>query len=165
MTHQEFKERFLPRHKKMYYMAFRYLGNEHDAEDMVQEAYLKLWEKRGELYSIANDEAYAITTVKHLCLDRLRAPRVETDSETLLIAEVEPSPPPDTAYEEKEDVHRLMTIIHSLPSQQQQVVLLRHIDGKATEEIEAETGLTNTHIRVLLSRARKTIKELFIQQL
>lgn len=36
MTHQEFKARFLPCHKKMYYIAFRYLGNEYDAEDMVQ---------------------------------------------------------------------------------------------------------------------------------
>lgn len=42
MTHQEFKARFLPCHKKMYYIAFRYLGNEHDAEDMVQNTYLKL---------------------------------------------------------------------------------------------------------------------------
>ncbi len=163
MTHQEFKERFLPCHKKMYYMAFRYLGNESDAEDMVQDAYLKLWEKRCELQSVVNDEAYAITIVKRLCLDRLRRPPVETDSETVLITEAEPSPPPDMAYEEKEDVHRLMTIIGTLPPQQQQVVMLRHFENKATEEIEAETGLTNTHIRVLLSRARKTIKELFTQ--
>ena len=32
MTHQEFKARFLPCHKKMYYIAFRYLGNEYDAD-------------------------------------------------------------------------------------------------------------------------------------
>ena len=49
MTHQEFKARFLPCHKKMYYIAFRYLGNEYDAEDMVQNTYLKLWEKRESL--------------------------------------------------------------------------------------------------------------------
>ena len=68
MTHQEFKARFLPCHKKMYYIAFRYLGNEYDAEDMVQNTYLKLWEKRESLENIENNEAYAITTIKHLCL-------------------------------------------------------------------------------------------------
>lgn len=52
MTHQEFKARFLPCHKKMYYIAFRYLGNEYDAEDMVQNTYLKLWEKRESLENI-----------------------------------------------------------------------------------------------------------------
>lgn len=55
MTHQEFKARFLPCHKKMYYIAFRYLGNEYDAEDMVQNTYLKLWEKRESLENIENN--------------------------------------------------------------------------------------------------------------
>ena len=64
MTHQEFKARFLPCHKKMYYIAFRYLGNEYDAEDMVQNTYLKLWEKRESLENIENNEDYAITTLK-----------------------------------------------------------------------------------------------------
>ena len=85
MTHREFKTRFLPCHEKMYRIAFRYLGNEYDAEDMVQNAYLKLWEKRDSLESIENNEAYALTIVKHLCLDKLRQPTVQTDSEAALI--------------------------------------------------------------------------------
>ena len=59
MTHQEFKARFLPCHKKMYYIAFRYLGNEYDAEDMVQNTYLKLWEKRESLENIENNDKAA----------------------------------------------------------------------------------------------------------
>ena len=156
MTHQEFKARFLPCHKKMYYIAFRYLGNEYDAEDMVQNTYLKLWEKR---------EAYAITTIKHLCLDTLRAPQIETDNDSVLVQETEPAPQPDTAYEIKEDMKVLLNIINKLPEQQRKILLLRHFEDKSTDEIETETGLSNANIRVLLSRARKTIKELFIQRL
>ena len=59
MTHQEFKSRFLPYYKKLYRLAFRYLGNECDAEDMVQNAYLKLWEKQEFLDGLDSDEAYA----------------------------------------------------------------------------------------------------------
>ena len=147
MTHQEFKARFLPCHKKMYYIAFRYLGNEYDAEDMVQNTYLKLWEKRESLENIENNEAYAITTIKHLCLDTLRAPQIETDNEI------------------KEDMKVLLNIINKLPEQQRKILLLRHFEDKSTDEIETETGLSNANIRVLLSRARKTIKELFIQRL
>ena len=147
MTHQEFKARFLPCHKKMYYIAFRYLGNEYDAEDMVQNTYLKLWEKRESLENIEKNEAYAITTIKQLCLDTLRAPQI------------------DTAYEIKEDMKVLLNIINKLPEQQRKILLLRHFEDKSTDEIETETGLSNANIRVLLSRARKTIKELFIQRL
>ena len=165
MTHQEFKARFLPCHKKMYYIAFRYLGNEYDAEDMVQNTYLKLWQKRESLENIENNEAYAITTIKHLCLDTLRAPQIETDNDSVLVQETEPAPQPDTAYEIKEDMKVLLNIINKLPEQQRKILLLRHFEDKSTDEIETETGLSNANIRVLLSRARKTIKELFIQRL
>ena len=152
MTHQEFKARFLPCHKKMYYIAFRYLGNEYDAEDMVQNTYLKLWEKRESLENIENNEAYAITTIKHLCLDTLRAPQIETDNDSVLVQETEPAPQPDTAYEIKEDMKVLLNIINKLPEQQRKILLLRHFEDKSTDEIETETGLSNANIRVLLSQ-------------
>ena len=46
MDAREFKRRFLPCHQKLYRVAFRLMGNAQDAEDMVQEAYLRLWKKR-----------------------------------------------------------------------------------------------------------------------
>lgn len=46
MTHAEFKARFLPYYQKLYRIAYRYVGNACDAEDMVQSTYLKLWEKQ-----------------------------------------------------------------------------------------------------------------------
>lgn len=165
MTHQEFKTRFLPYYKKLYRIAFRYLGNEYDAEDMVQNAYLKLWEKQDFLEGLDSDEAYAVTTLKHLCLDKLRSPQFKTDDESVLANEIELAPPPDRVLEQREEMKTLMHIIAGLPEQQKQVIVLRHFEEKSTEEIEQETGLTNANIRVLLSRARKTIKELFIQKI
>ena len=49
MDAASFKQQFLPCHAKLYRVAFRLMGNVQDAEDMVQEAYLKLWNKRDEL--------------------------------------------------------------------------------------------------------------------
>lgn len=163
MTHPEFKARFLPCYPKLYRIAYRYMGNACDAEDMVQNTYLKLWEKQDFLEGVENDEAYAVTTLKHLCLDKLKAPLVQTDDDSGLVGESSPEPPPDQALEQKEEMKIVMRIISELPEQQRQVVLMRHFEEKSTEEIERETGLSNVNIRVLLSRARKTIKELFTQ--
>lgn len=165
MTHQEFKTRFLPYYKKLYRMAFRYLGNEDDAEDMVQNTYLKLWEKQEFLEGLEHDEAYAVTLLKHLCFDKLRGTRFSEDDESVLASKISPSPPPDQAFEQKEEMKILLRIIDTLPEAQRQVVILRHFDEKSTTEIEHETGLSNANIRVLLSRARKTIKELFTQKI
>ena len=72
MDANDFKRLFLPYHRKLYRVAFRLLGNVQDAEDMVQEAYLKLWKRREELPSnIESWEAYCITLTKNLCYDAL----------------------------------------------------------------------------------------------
>ena len=74
MDANDFKRRFLPYHQKLYRTAFRLMGNAQDAEDMVQEVYLKLWKKREELPpDIRNTEAYCVTPTKNLCLDARRA--------------------------------------------------------------------------------------------
>lgn len=61
MDAAEFKQQFLPYHRKLYRTAFRLTENPQEAEDMVQEAYLKLWNKRDELAGVLNTEAYCVT--------------------------------------------------------------------------------------------------------
>ena len=70
-----FKQRFLPFHPKLYRIAYALLDNKADAEDILQDAYCKLWNKRDELGDIQNPEAFSITLVKILCLDFLRSPK------------------------------------------------------------------------------------------
>ena len=60
-------------------VAFRLTGNPQDAEDMVQEAYLKLWNKRDELADVLNTEAYCVTLIKNLCYDVLRRSQPDED--------------------------------------------------------------------------------------
>lgn len=59
-----FKQRFLPFHPKLYRIAYALLDNKADAEDILQDAYCKLWNKRDELGDIQNPEAFSITLVK-----------------------------------------------------------------------------------------------------
>lgn len=64
MDSECFKQQYLPWHEKLYRIAFRLLGNAYDAEDMVQEAYLKLWNKRDELAEIKNPESYSVVIIR-----------------------------------------------------------------------------------------------------
>ena len=163
MDANDFKRKFLPYHRKLYRAAFHLMGNAQDAEDMVQEAYLKLWIRRDELPTdIANLEAYCVTLVKHVCHDALRLAHLEEDGcppEELPIAG---STNVAHEMELKDEARQVMTLISQLPDQQRQIMQMRDVEDLAYEEIEKATGLTSVSIRVLLSRARKKIREQFL---
>ena len=164
MDASDFKQRFLPYHRRLYRVAFLQLGNVQDAEDMVQEAYLKLWQRRNELPpDIANLEAYCVTLVKHLCYDKMRLVLPAEDErppEELSLAEST-----NLAYEVelKDEANHVMKLIGQLPEQQKQIMQMRDVEELPYEEIEKATGLTSVNIRVLLSRARKKIREQFLE--
>ena len=109
---------------------------------MVQEAYLKLWNKRDELAGVLNTEAYCVTLVKNLCYDALRRSRPDEDG-----------------HAPEDEVNQVRRLIGRLPEQQKRVILLRDVNDCSFEEIEQATGLNAINIRVLLSRARKKIRE------
>lgn len=162
MDANDFKKQFLPYQRRLYRAAFLLIGNAQDAEDIVQEAYLKLWKRRNELPpNIINMEAYCITLIKNLCYDTLRASHLDEDGrppEELNIAN-------DTnvadEIDTRDEANQVMKLIDGLPQQQRQVILMRDVDDRPYEEIEETTGLSAVNVRVLLSRARKKIREQF----
>ena len=162
MDANQFKELFLPYHAKLYRVAFRLMENTQDAEDMVQEAYLKLWKKRDELPNdIHSMEAYCITLIKNICHDALRISHLDEDRRSPEELNVSGSTNIATEVELKDEANQVMTLIEQLPEQQQKIVRMRDIEDRPYEEIEEATGLSSVNIRVLLSRARKKIREQF----
>lgn len=156
-----FKQLLLPLYPRLQRVALRMLGNVEDAEDMVQEVYMKLWGKREELPDVQNMEAYCVALTKNMCIDRLRlaeVDRVDVDDVPLSLAAAD-----DVAsqLERQDAVEQVKLIIETLPEKQQQVITLRDIRECTFEEIEEQTGLTAVNVRALLSRARKTIRERF----
>ncbi|MBR6630219.1 MAG: sigma-70 family RNA polymerase sigma factor [Bacteroidaceae bacterium] len=156
-----FKQLLLPLYPRLQRVALRMLGNVEDAEDMVQEVYMKLWGKREELSDVQNMEAYCVALTKNMCIDRLRlaeVDRVDVDDVPLSLAAAD-----DVAslLERQDTIEQVKLIIETLPEKQQQVITLRDIRDCTFEEIEEQTGLTAVNVRALLSRARKTIRERF----
>lgn len=156
-----FKQLLLPLYPRLQRVALRMLGNVEDAEDMVQEVYMKLWCRREELPDVQNIEAYCVALTKNMCIDRLRfaeVDRIDVDDVPLSLAAAD-----DVAskLERQDAVEQVKLIIETLPEKQQQVITLRDIRDCTFEEIEEQTGLTAVNVRALLSRARKTIRERF----
>ena len=164
MDASDFKQKFLPYHRKLYRSAFLVLGNAQDAEDMVQEAYLKLWQKRNELPpDITNLEAYCVTLVKHLCYDKRRISQLDEDGRPPEELSITGKSNVAHEVELKDEANQVMKLIGQLPEQQKQIMQMRDVEDRTYEEIEKVTGLTPINIRVLLSRARKKIREQFLE--
>lgn len=160
MDAESFKKEFLPYHRKLYCIAYKLLENAADAEDLVQEAYLKLWEKREGLAVISNPEAFSVTLVKNMCFDLLRSGKYVQNRQCVELTEVQHVSQADD-LEARDEAQQVRHIISGLPLQQQKIVTLRDVKGCSYEEIEQVTGLNATNVRVLLSRARKKIREEF----
>jgi len=157
MNAKEFKQLYYPFHPKLYRIAFALLNNADDAKDMLQETYIKLWEKRAELVDVQQPEAYCVRLVRNLCLDFMRLPRNRQDNESTENLQPTADETPEKALESKEKISQIETLIEQLPEKQRMVIQMR-AGNCSLEEIEAATGESAVNVRVLLSRARKTLK-------
>jgi len=158
MNAEEFKRLYYPFHPKLYRIAFVLLNNADDAADILQDTYYKLWDKRTELINVIQPEAFCVRLVKNLCLDFLRAPRNRTDNESVESVNVMTGTTPENELESKEKIHQIEALIEQLPEKQRIVIQMRGCGDCSFDEIEAATGESAANVRVLLSRARKTLK-------
>lgn len=161
MDADTFKQKFLPLHTRLYRTAFRLMGNAMDAEDMVQEAYLKLWERRDELGHVEKMENYCTTLIRHICIDALRRAHPEEEERPPEELPLTDGGNAATALERKDEAEQLTNLIGRLPEGQRTVMTLHDVEGCSYEEIEEATGLSAVNIRVMLSRARKKVREQF----
>lgn len=154
----EFKERFVSCSRTMFWAAYRLTGSNDDAEDLVQETFLRLWTHRDRLGPIANAEAYTVRMVRNVWLDHRRITRpnvVERERETAHIASDDDV---GHAIEQRDLADKANDIINRLPENQRQIIIMKDIEDRPYEEIAATTGLTTNHLRTLLCRARKTLR-------
>jgi RNA polymerase sigma-70 factor (ECF subfamily) len=141
--------------------ARRYLRNQNEAEDMVQDVVLKLWTMRDNLGDCHSVEAMAVVITRHLCLNRNREHDKKLDIQAL--REMTDSMSPEQQLIGQETVGRLLEQIDALPDRQQIILRMKHLDGMEVGEIAAMTGMTIASVRQNLSRARKNIMKRFLR--
>ena len=159
MQASEFKQLFLPCHRKLFSVAYRLMGNAQAAEDMVQETFLKLWMQRDKIERVDNPEAYSITVLRRLFYDRMRTGHLQEVDKDVGSLQVTSSQNISRQLETAEEYQRVRQLISHLPEPQGRIMLMRDVEDRSFEEISIETGLTEVNIRSILSRARKKIRE------
>lgn len=156
MTELAFRETYLPLSGTLYRIAFYILESRDEAEDAVQELYLKLWDTRERLDTVLSPKAYSIRLLKNLCLNRIRKAQALTFPAEL--PEPESGQPQDDALDARRRLDKVLEGIKALPERQREILLLRTFEGLSYQEIARRTGLGKATLRVLLARARKTLK-------
>ena len=156
MTDRQFHNDFLSLSDTLYRVAYYILESESEAEDAVQDLYLKIWKNRDSLDGIRNPKAYAVTLLRNLCLDRVRKASRTVDGD--VPETIGEGFDPDRDIDQKERLEKVLASVKSLPDKQREILILRTIEGLSYEEIGARTGINYLTMRVLLSRARQSLK-------
>ena len=154
-----FKNEILPLKDKLFRYAFSFLKDRSESEDIIQEVFLRLWQKRNDLSSINNIEAWRMTMTRNLTLDKLKIRRLEfknlNDAEDTSAI----NSGPDQLVEQSEAMEGIKKLIDSLSEKQKQVIILRDIEGYTYQEIGEIIGIDQNLVKVTLFRARENVRK------
>lgn len=162
MELKQFKISVLPLRSKLLCYAQKLTEESADAEDAVQEVMLKLWNIRQQLDDYRSIEALSMTMTRNACMDQWRSKRTDTLSLDQVQAPSQAATP-ERLLEEKDEFRLMREIIASLPPLQQAIIRMKDIEEYETEEIAEITGCKAEAIRSNLSRARKKVRDIYMQ--
>ena len=147
MDAREFKQRYMPHHQVLYRVAYHLTGNEQDAEDLLQDLYLKLWQKRDDL----PDEAVDQRRLKHLDASaELKNEDGPPDERSL-----------DYQIDARDEAQKMEGLISQLPEREARIIQMHLMDDRSYEEIEQDTGLSQGNIRIIVMRTKNKLKQQF----
>jgi RNA polymerase sigma factor (sigma-70 family) len=157
------EERLAAARPRAFAVAYRMLGTVSDAEDVVQEALIRLHRVIAKGQRIESDAAYVATVTTRLAIDHLRAVRRQREQyvgdwlpEPLLGEVADTDPAARTEMAESLSL-ALLTTLESLSPEQRAVFLLREVFGYGYDEIAPIVGKSNDNVRQLAARARRHV--------
>lgn len=163
MANLSFQHDILPLKNELYRLALRITQNPAEAEDTVQETFIKVWNRRDEWDAIESIEAFCLTVCRNLALDKQR--RMDNQAASL-DADYDPADRSASADPEQQAIQRnrvelVRAIIDTLPEKQRTCMQLRDIEGKSYRDIATILGITEQQVKVNIFRARQTVRERF----
>ena len=145
-------------HRRVFSLAFRLVGDRYDAEDVAQDAYLRMFRGLSGFREEARFETwmYRIVTNSAINLLRRRGRQGELLSDESAMDTIVA---PDAPAEQTADRDELTRSLDALPAGQRAVVILKDVYGLSCREIGNELGIEEGAVKVRLHRARKRLKE------
>ena len=162
-----FEEIYISYFSRMKYFALEYLLSEEDAENIVQDVFTELWEKREILTYNVNLVALLFTSIKNRCIDLLRHRVVVQEAVSLIQQEYQATLRVKLASLElfdqsmlsEQDIERIITkIIDSLPEKCREIFIKSKIEGKKQKDIAAELNISLKTVENQMNIAYKKIK-------
>lgn len=150
MTAEEFEEFYAHAVGRLTGQLYVMLGDAQEAQDVVQEAFVKAWSRRGRLDREAAPEAWIRTVAWRLAIRRFKKLRRSEQ------AWLRHGAAPDVGAPEPGTV-ALVEALKGLSAQQRRVVALHYICDLSVEQIAGETGLSTGTVKTHLSRGRTAL--------
>ena len=162
MKNISFRNDVLPLKDALYRLALRITLSHEEAQDIVQDTLIKVWDKRESWNEIESIETFSITICRNLALDRIKKHDNLNDS-----LEERQTESPDTSSTPFEDtlqqdrIELVRNLVNALPEKQRSCMQLRDFEGKPYKEIAKILGISEEQVKVNIFRARQTVKERF----
>ncbi len=170
----DFEQIYLTYFSKMKRFAREYVLSDEDAENIVQDVFLDLWEKKELLPLPINIIAYLFTSIKHKCIDFLRHKMVQKDVENKMQEEYKlilqlkyySLEELDETFFERSDVEQMLSkAMNSLPGKCREIFLKSKIEGKKQKEIAEEMNISintvETQMGIAYKKLRSELKDYF----
>ena len=160
-----FRNDVLPLKNELFRLALRITLNRAEAEDVVQETMIKVWNRRDHWDEIESIEAFCLTICRNISLDKMK--KAENQNQSL----EESHDAPDSSYTsnpeeqtmQRDRIQLIRQLIDHLPEKQRSCMQLRDFEGKSYKEIAQVLGISEEQVKVNIFRARQTIKQKFIE--
>ena len=164
MKEISFRNDVLPLKDKLFRLALRITLNREEAEDIVQDTLIKVWNSRDKWQQLDSIEAYSLTIARNLSLDRIK--KMENQNGSLEDEKTERpdiSSNPSERMIQKDKLDIVKRMIDELPEKQRSCIQLRDIEGKTYKDIAQILNITEEQVKINIFRARQTIKQRFQQ--
>lgn len=165
MNIEYFKKNILPLKDKLFRKALSVTESVVEAEDVVQDVMMQLWNKRSEWTTISNMEVYSMVITKNKALDKIKrkdyySETIDADTARSMMSD---ALQPQEEMERTENISLIWKVIRRLPEKLQELVRLREIEEYSYKEIAGEMNLTEAQVKVNLFRARQKMKEIYLE--
>lgn len=148
-------------------MTARRIVSDEAVDDALQDAFVRLWSRRSDFDSATAVEGVAVTTVRNICIDTLRRDAVRRHDDiddNPSVAAVTDDYGDDT--QERRELYGEVTglIDKELSERDRRILYLRDRDGWEMDDIALEMGISEANVRVILSRSRKIIRQIYLKR-
>ena len=158
MDQNDFKRHIIPLQSPMQLLAERMLGDVADAEDVVQDVFVALWDRRDELDRVVKLDSYCLQMVRLRCIDLIRKRKRDAfhNEQIAYLSDRE------VEMEVEETASRaalLDRLLGELPDKQREALKMKYVEERDTQYIEQALQMSSSNVYTTISRAIQSLKD------